>query len=140
MREALLSRVSIYRVYHTRGQRHCKDISPLRLSSITPAVSAYGRQNGSPFKLKVISINAKSHLYNERYLSYTSPIVMSVPPPAESAESRELNLVGKVELRIALIDSDVRLEAILKTYLPPLLLKLASEYISVRNKVSQNTF
>lgn len=54
----------------------------------------------------------------------------------ESPEARELNLVGKVELRIALAESDSKLETILKTYLPPLLLKLASEHITVRNKVS----
>jgi hypothetical protein len=57
--------------------------------------------------------------------------------PAETAEAaRELNLVGKVELRIALADSDSKLQSILNTYLPPLLLKLASEHLSVRNKVS----
>lgn len=50
-------------------------------------------------------------------------------------EAKELNLVGKVELRIALADSDATLEAILNTYLPPLLLKLASEHVQVRNKV-----
>ncbi|KAL9608507.1 MAG: hypothetical protein Q9167_006672 [Letrouitia subvulpina] len=54
---------------------------------------------------------------------------------SESTEARELNLVGKVELRIALAESDSKLEAILKTYLPPLLLKLASNYITVRNKI-----
>ncbi|KAI7191871.1 ARM repeat-containing protein [Hortaea werneckii] len=55
----------------------------------------------------------------------------STQPP----EQRELSLVGKVEMRIALTDSDQKLEAILKTYLAPLLLKLASEFQSVRNKV-----
>ncbi|KAL8717987.1 MAG: hypothetical protein Q9225_004830 [Loekoesia sp. 1 TL-2023] len=53
----------------------------------------------------------------------------------ETAEAKELNLVGKVELRIALTDSDSKLESILNTYLPPLLLKLVSDSISVRNKV-----
>ncbi|KAL9603353.1 MAG: hypothetical protein Q9219_001215 [cf. Caloplaca sp. 3 TL-2023] len=53
----------------------------------------------------------------------------------DTAEAKELNLVGKVELRIALTDSDKKLESLLNTYLPPLLLKLASEYVSVRNKV-----
>lgn len=51
------------------------------------------------------------------------------------AEEKELALVGKVELRIAMADSDAKLESILNTYLPPLLLKLASEFGSVRNKV-----
>ena len=50
-------------------------------------------------------------------------------------EAKELNLLNKVELRIALADSDPKLEAVLKTYLAPLLLKLASEHVSVRNKV-----
>ncbi|KAK5170812.1 hypothetical protein LTR04_003240 [Oleoguttula sp. CCFEE 6159] len=50
-------------------------------------------------------------------------------------EAKELSLVGKVELRIALADSDVKLETTLNTYLAPLLLKLASEHLSVRNKV-----
>ena len=53
----------------------------------------------------------------------------------QSPEQRELSLVGKVEMRIALADTDTKLESTLKTYLPPLLLKLASEHQSVRNKV-----
>ncbi|KAK4986026.1 proteasome component M29 [Elasticomyces elasticus] len=52
-----------------------------------------------------------------------------------SPEARELSLVGKVEMRIALADSDAKLESTLKTYLAPLLLKLASEHVSVRNKL-----
>ncbi|KAG8525404.1 uncharacterized protein KY384_009048 [Bacidia gigantensis] len=51
-----------------------------------------------------------------------------------NTEARELNLIGKVELKIALVDSDEALQAILKTYLPPLLLKLASDSVAVRNK------
>ena len=50
-------------------------------------------------------------------------------------EAKELNLVGKVEFRIALADSDAKIEALFKTYLCPLLLKLASEHLGVRNKV-----
>jgi proteasome component ECM29 len=53
---------------------------------------------------------------------------------AASTEARELELVGKVELRIALA-KDEKLESLLKTYLPPLLLKLGSEHMAVRNKV-----
>ncbi|KAK3670099.1 proteasome component M29 [Recurvomyces mirabilis] len=53
----------------------------------------------------------------------------------QSPEQRELALIGKVEMRIALADTDNKLEAILKTYLPPILLKLASEHVTVRNKV-----
>ena len=52
-----------------------------------------------------------------------------------SPEARELSLVGKVEMRIALADNDEKLQTILGTFLPPLLLKLASEHMSVRNKV-----
>ena len=53
----------------------------------------------------------------------------------QSPEARELSLVGKVELRIALADNDDKFENVLKTYLPPLLLKLGSPHINVRNKV-----
>ena len=57
----------------------------------------------------------------------------------EAPEARELSLVGKVEMRIALAN-DVSLSRTLNTYLAPLLLKLASEFVSVRNKASNNTF
>ena len=60
---------------------------------------------------------------------------MSSTASSETPEVRELNLVGKVELRIALAETDAKLESTLKTYLPPLLLKLASDFASVRNKV-----
>lgn len=50
-------------------------------------------------------------------------------------EARELSLISKVELRIALADTDERFQALLQTYLPPLLLKLSSESLAVRNKV-----
>ena len=53
----------------------------------------------------------------------------------ESTEERELALVGKVEMALALSNSDTKFESLLKTYLAPLLLKLASEHHSVRNKV-----
>ncbi|EAU31691.1 conserved hypothetical protein [Aspergillus terreus NIH2624] len=52
-----------------------------------------------------------------------------------SSEARELSLISKVELRIALADTDEKLENLLKTYLAPLLLKLGSESLAVRNKV-----
>ena len=58
---------------------------------------------------------------------------MSISTPVEA---KELDLVGKVELRIALTDSDKKLESTLKVYLAPLLLKLASNHMSVRNKVT----
>ncbi|KAI9655639.1 MAG: proteasome component M29 [Alyxoria varia] len=51
-----------------------------------------------------------------------------------SAEDRELELINKLEFRIALADSDEKLQSILDKFLCPLLLKLASEHTSVRNK------
>lgn len=50
-------------------------------------------------------------------------------------EARELSLIDKVELRIALTDTNSKLQTVLNTYLAPLLLKLGSEHLSVRNKV-----
>ena len=46
-----------------------------------------------------------------------------------------LCLIGKVELKIALADTDGKLESLLKIYLAPLLLKLGSDSMKVRNKV-----
>ena len=54
---------------------------------------------------------------------------------ADSPEAKELRLVGNVELRLAMITADGAMEKALNTYLAPLLLKLASEFVSVRNKV-----
>lgn len=54
---------------------------------------------------------------------------------APATEVKELELIGKVELRIAIADSDKKLENLLKVYLAPLLLKLASDSVAVRNKV-----
>ena len=53
----------------------------------------------------------------------------------ETPEARELGLVGKVEMRIAMAN-DASLSKTLNTYLTPLLLKLASDSMDVRNKVS----
>lgn len=47
----------------------------------------------------------------------------------------ELSLVNKVDFKIALADTDRKLEALLNTFLPPLLLKLASPHAPVRKKV-----
>ncbi|RAR06014.1 molybdenum cofactor sulfurase [Stemphylium lycopersici] len=52
----------------------------------------------------------------------------------QTPEAKELSLVGKVEMRIALASSDKKLEDLLKTYLSPLLLKLGSTSPAVRNK------
>ena len=56
----------------------------------------------------------------------------SVP---DSTEQHELTLVGKVEMRLALADSDSKLQTLLDKFLAPLLLKLASEYPAVGEKV-----
>jgi len=54
---------------------------------------------------------------------------------ADVDESKELRLVNNVELKIALADTDEKLQRLLDLYLPPLILKLASPHASVRNKV-----
>lgn len=54
---------------------------------------------------------------------------------AQTPDAKELALVGKVEMRIALADSEKKLQDLLNVYLAPLLLKLASEHVAVRNKV-----
>jgi proteasome component ECM29 len=50
-------------------------------------------------------------------------------------EAKELRLVNNVELKIALADTDPKLQRLLNLYLPPLLMKLGSPHASVRNKV-----
>ncbi|PYI09032.1 proteasome component [Aspergillus sclerotiicarbonarius CBS 121057] len=60
---------------------------------------------------------------------------MATEATSASSEARELSLISKVELRIALADTDAKLETLLNTYLAPLLLKLGSESLAVRNKV-----
>ncbi|CAG8128696.1 unnamed protein product [Penicillium salamii] len=54
---------------------------------------------------------------------------------SQSPEARELTLIGKVEFRIAMADTDEKLQTLLGTYLTPLLLKLSSESVDVRNKI-----
>ncbi|KAJ5996552.1 hypothetical protein N7522_008212 [Penicillium canescens] len=54
---------------------------------------------------------------------------------SQSPEARELSLIGKVEFRIAMADTDEKLQSLLQTYLAPLLLKLGSESVAVRNKI-----
>jgi hypothetical protein len=54
---------------------------------------------------------------------------------AQNAEAKELALISKVEMRIALASTEKKLEDLLKIYLAPLLLKLGSEHVAVRNKV-----
>lgn len=60
---------------------------------------------------------------------------MASDPASASPEARELSLISKVELRIALAETDAKLQSLLQTYLAPLLLKLGSESLAVRNKV-----
>ena len=50
-------------------------------------------------------------------------------------EAKELRLVNNVELKIALADSDAKLQKLLNLYLAPLLMKLGSPHAAVRNKV-----
>lgn len=50
-------------------------------------------------------------------------------------EANELRLVNKVELKIALAETDEKLQRLLNVYLPPLILKLASPHGAVQNKV-----
>ncbi|EJS43509.1 ecm29p [Saccharomyces arboricola H-6] len=52
-----------------------------------------------------------------------------------SDETKEKQLVEKVELRLAIADSPQKFETNLQTFLPPLLLKLASPHASVRTAV-----
>lgn len=52
-----------------------------------------------------------------------------------SAESKELQLIEKVNLRLVLADTPEKFEKDLQTFLPPLLLKLASPHSSARQKV-----
>ena len=56
---------------------------------------------------------------------------------AEPSEAKDLALVDKLELKIALADSETKFGSLLNTYLAPLLLKLASEHVAVRTKVSK---
>lgn len=50
-------------------------------------------------------------------------------------DKKELSLIGAVEFRIAMADTDEKLQSLLDTYLAPLLLKLSSDSVAVRNKV-----
>lgn len=95
-------------------------LSPVLLSLPSHLPEHVGRLINEPFF--VFHIVTASHLH---IMETTSA----------SSEARELSLVGKVEMRIALADSDGKLQTILGTFLPPLLLKLGSEHVTVRNKV-----
>lgn len=53
-----------------------------------------------------------------------------------SPGERELQLIQRLEFRIAAASSDEKLETILDKFLAALLLKLGSENIAARNKVS----
>jgi proteasome component ECM29 len=60
---------------------------------------------------------------------------MASQTTSASSEARELSLVSNVEFKIALADTDEKLDALLNKFLAPLLLKLGSESLAVRNKV-----
>lgn len=47
----------------------------------------------------------------------------------------DLSLLNKVELRFALAKTDEKLSSMVASFLPPVLLKLASPYTEVRDKV-----
>lgn len=64
--------------------------------------------------------------------SQTSPL-----PSSGTTAERELELISKVELRLALASTPTQLQAQVSKYLPPLLLKLASPHASVRQKTIQ---
>ncbi len=49
----------------------------------------------------------------------------------------ELSLVNKVEFKLVLASTDAKFEALLATFLPPLLLKLVSPHHQVRSKIVQ---
>ena len=55
--------------------------------------------------------------------------------PTQLSEKKELELVEKVELRLALSDTPEKFEKSLDIFLAPLLLKLASPYGTVRQAV-----
>lgn len=102
-------------------------------SQIRPRSHFSDSHHEIPFVLH-LSVHHDSHEFHQ----LNQPTIISdhkMSAPTQSPEQRELALVGKVELRIALTDTDAKLEAILKTYLAPVLLKLGSEHNSVRQKV-----
>jgi proteasome component ECM29 len=56
---------------------------------------------------------------------------------ASAAEKRELELLDKIDFRIlGVASNEAKLTALLGTYLCPIILKVASEHKSVRDKVS----
>ncbi|CDO94130.1 unnamed protein product [Kluyveromyces dobzhanskii CBS 2104] len=54
------------------------------------------------------------------------------------SEAQERSLVEKVDLRLVLANDDIKFEQTLNTFLPPLLLKLASPYSSIREFVYES--
>jgi hypothetical protein len=68
------------------------------------------------------------------HFPYTLPPAISPLIMADVSEERELQLVDRLELRLALAKDPTKFESLLKTYLCPLLLKLKSPHLNVRNK------
>lgn len=58
---------------------------------------------------------------------------------APSTEQRELQLLEKVEFKIlGVANKEKKLQELLQTYLPPVILKAASDHPSVRLKVRKH--
>lgn len=122
--------------YRLRGEstsalhtiRHCDSLLTLfkqRHSWATLHVSACGVSNKGP----------SPHLRQAYNSDTPHRPVLTFTMATQDAKAKELALVGKVEMRIALASSEKKLEDLLKIYLSPLLLKLGSEHAAVRNKV-----
>lgn len=60
----------------------------------------------------------------------------SATEKAAPSEEKELALVEKVEMRLALAKSPEKFQGLVKTYLAPLMLKLVSPHQAVREEVS----
>jgi len=71
------------------------------------------------------------------FSAHSSPPHAATMASDPTPEAKELALVAKVEMRIALASSDKKLAELLNIYLAPLLLKLGSDSVAVRNKVRQ---
>jgi proteasome component ECM29 len=82
--------------------------------------------------LYFLSISLFNALLELHRLQNPSSLIMA---DSQSPEARELSLIGKVEFRIAMADTDEKLQSLLGTYLTPLLLKLGSDSVEVRNKI-----
>ncbi|GEQ71220.1 hypothetical protein JCM33374_g4901 [Metschnikowia sp. JCM 33374] len=132
----------------------CEDqigiISPVRqmgdvfqaARSLNPQLRGYRYLKGHHFVTqdhgKIGDFTAYNHVKTVPKL----PKIAQIPHPF-AMSAAELNLVNKVDLRLALAESDAQLEHSLGQFLPPLILKLASPHADVRQAVFrtiQNVF